>query len=273
MLKIPDADLTVWRNGCWLTPSEALILPWQPSAAAGWGVFETLAVWDGIPLETEAHLSRLREGIHRLGGGSPPTEPWAEACFEWGRRMAGDGWLKILWGAEEGCTIFGGRVSRSAAVGEVRALTLPWPKQRRGPFIGCKVTSWALPLAGWRYAREHGVDEGLFLDDRGHLAEAVASNLFVVDRSGLCTPPVSAAVLPGVTRQLIIDLARKAGLPVRQAVLRIPRLRKASEAFLTSSVQGVRALIEYDGRPTGGGKAGVWTTRLAAALTAMRSAR
>lgn len=169
--------------------------------------------------------------------------------------------------------IYGGRAAKVTAVGEVRGLTLPWPRQRRGPFTGCKVTSWALPLAGWRYVREQGVEEGLFLDDRGHLAEAVASNLFVIDRSGLCTPPVSAAVLPGVTRRLIMDLAQEAGLPVREAVLRIPRLRKAGEAFLTSSVQGVRALIEYEGRPIGRGSVGKWTSCLAAALTATRSTR
>ena len=102
MLKIPDADLPVWRNGRWLNASEAVILPWQPSAAAGWGVFETLAVWDGVPLELEGHLSRLGVGIQRLGGGTSPTEPWSEACVEWSRRMAGDGWLKILWGCPGG---------------------------------------------------------------------------------------------------------------------------------------------------------------------------
>ena len=76
MLKTPDADLVVWRDGDWLASAEVTIVPWQPSAAAGWGVFETLAVWDGIPLELDEHLSRFCNGILRLGGGTPST------CFD-----------------------------------------------------------------------------------------------------------------------------------------------------------------------------------------------
>src|SRR5437764_72440 len=85
-----------------------------------------------------------------------------------------------------------------------------------------------------RGARAAGADEALLVSPAGEVLEGAASNLFVVRSGGdIVTPPLSADVLPGVTRALVIGLCAELEIPVREATVPLEMLRRAEEAFVT----------------------------------------
>jgi branched-subunit amino acid aminotransferase/4-amino-4-deoxychorismate lyase len=106
----------------------------------------------------------------------------------------------------------------------------------------------------WDLAREEAraadADEALLVSPAGELLEGAASNVFVVRADGvLVTPPLTADVLPGVTRGLTLAAARALGIAVLETPVRADELVTAREVFVTNSVQEVLPLRSLDGRP------------------------
>jgi branched-subunit amino acid aminotransferase/4-amino-4-deoxychorismate lyase len=104
--------------------------------------------------------------------------------------------------------------------------------------------------------RRRGAAEGLYVTAAGDVTEGTTSNLMIVERGRLVTPPVEAGVLPGVTRSLVLALARRAGIPVREEPISRGRLRAADEVLLTASTIEVLPVVRVDGRRVGGGRPG-----------------
>jgi branched-subunit amino acid aminotransferase/4-amino-4-deoxychorismate lyase len=152
-----------------------------------------------------------------------------------------------------------------------RAVILPWRRCLRDPLAGLKTLSYAANLVGLEEARRRNADEGLWLNTRGHLAEGCASNLFVIMGRALFTPGVGEGILAGIVRGVVLRAAGEIGLPVHEGRLRVRRLERAREAFLTSSLRGVRPLVAVDGRPVGSGRPGVVTRRLAERVRELRA--
>ncbi|MEQ1832844.1 MAG: aminotransferase class IV, partial [Candidatus Eisenbacteria bacterium] len=105
----------------------------------------------------------------------------------------------------------------------------------------------------WDLAREEaraaGVDEALLVNRAGEILEGAASNLFVVLPGGeVVTPPLSADVLPGVTRALVLESCARLGIPAREGPVTLESLRFADEVFLTNSVQEVLPVAMMGGR-------------------------
>ena len=119
-------------------------------------------------------------------------------------------------------------------------------------------------------ARERGADEGIWLNTRGHLAEGCSSNLFVVQGRKLFTPREGEGILPGVLRAIVLRASRGLGIATHEGKVRLHRLQHAREAFLTSSLQGVRPLVQFQGRPVGPGRPGPITLRIAAEVVRIR---
>jgi branched-chain amino acid aminotransferase len=96
-------------------------------------------------------------------------------------------------------------------------------------------------------------DECLLRDIDGNLAEGVTSNLFFVTENGLRTPSAELDLLPGVTRDIVMDLAREEGFPVETGAYSLDALRNADEAFLTNSTWEIRPIETVDGIDVGAG--------------------
>ena len=104
-------------------------------------------------------------------------------------------------------------------------------------------------------------DEALFVNTTGNLCEAATANVFLIKDGALLTPSLDSGCLPGVTRELVIELAMEAGITVREDSLQLDDLQRADESFLTSSTRGVVPVTQFEGREF---KAGPLTARLAA---------
>ena len=97
---------------------------------------------------------------------------------------------------------------------------------------------------------------------RGELAECTTSNLFIVRNGEALTPPLDAGLLAGITRELVLEIGRDAGIAVREQVLRDPDLLGADEAFLTSTTREIVPITRVDDATIGAGRPGPVTRRL-----------
>lgn len=157
--------------------------------------------------------------------------------------------------------------------------------------VDVQVSSWtrlapntlpAMAKSGANYANSqliklealaNGYAEGIALDGEGFLSEGSGQNLFVVSRGKLLTPPLSASILPGITRSSVIELAREQGIEVSEQ--RIPReaLYVADELFLTGTAVEITPIRSVDRIEVGTGRPGPMTRRLDAAFRAILSGK
>jgi branched-chain amino acid aminotransferase len=111
-------------------------------------------------------------------------------------------------------------------------------------------------------ANNAGVEEAVMLNAEGFVAECTGDNLFIVKNGALCTPPLSAGALYGITRQTVMELAEESGLKVSEPNLTRYDLFNADECFLTGTGAEIVPVVKIDGRVIGAGKPGPVTRQL-----------
>ena len=117
-------------------------------------------------------------------------------------------------------------------------------------------------MMAWREARRMRVYEPILLSNDGHLTEGASSNIFLVRDERLLTPDPGSGLLVGITRDLVLDLARNDRVPVEERALTPEDLRGADEAFITSTLKGILPVRRCDGWPIRDGRPGPVTRRL-----------
>ncbi len=137
-----------------------------------------------------------------------------------------------------------------------------------------RITSNSLPTmakAGANYmnsqlikmeAKLGGFAEGIALDDRGYVSEGSGENIFLVNNGKLVTPPLGAAILPGITRDSVIHIAREMGIEVIETTIQRSALYIADELFFTGTAAEISPIRSVDRIPVGSGKRGDITKRL-----------
>lgn len=218
----------------------------QPDPARG--VFETLLVVTGRPVELDGHLARLGASLAELYGADLPG-----SVRELARSAAAGlrlGRLRLT------AVPAGARVACASAV-EALDPSLPFPPLDRGAALR------SLPFAGG-LGRHKWIDRSplpadteevpLLLDAGEEVLEASRANVFAAHDGVLSTPPPDGRILPGVTRAAAIAVARAAGLEVRERRLGREELLDADEVFLTNALRGVESARSLDGTglPPGG---------------------
>ncbi len=260
--------LYVSRNGVLIPPAQATVSVFNPAIYGAFGVYESLQVVSGVAFEPTAHLSRLAHSAETIGLPLPADLSTLE------RWMA-----QVLAANEAGdCTLRLFVVGADQAT-ESAAFLWPQPPTRYPPHYYTQgvptITFEArrfLPEAkslntlashlAQRAARAAGVHEGLLHHD-GFLTEGASSNLFAVVDGIVITPP-ARQVLAGVTRDLVIDLARREGIAVCEMPLVLADMPGWAECFITSTSRHVMPVTVIDGQPVGEGRIGLLTHRLAA---------
>lgn len=272
-MRLPEPQSTAWLDGRRARVAEIGIPLTDPAVHVGLGAFETLAVRDGRALEVESHLERLAESAARLAIELPPPavlRPVVLAASA--EEPARCGWLKILVTRGGRWIVVTGAMDPAEEGRAVSAVLLPWRRAPEDPLTGVKTTSYAHNEIGLEHARRRGADEGLWRNTRGMLTEGCSSNLFAIRGRRVFTPAEREGLLGGVIRALTIRAVREAGLTLHEGRVRPRRLLFADEAFLTSSLCGVRPLVACDGRPIGRGKPGPVTRQITEAVMRLRHA-
>lgn len=244
----------------------------------GYGLFETMAVFAGQAFLMDAHLARLYSSASRLGLEVPykPGELTAMISKVAEANMVQEGYLRVTLtaGSQPPGPLLPGTVIIQARggipyTGEQynRGLAAGFSSVRRNetsPLTGLKTLNYLDNLLAREDAGKKGWGEGLLLNTRGCLAEGTASNVFLVSGGRLITPDPASGILPGITRQVVIQLALDSGLEVAERPVNPVELEGAGEAFLTNSLMGVMPLTMVSGKPVGRGVPGPVTAMLAA---------
>jgi branched-chain amino acid aminotransferase len=192
-------------------------------------------------------LVYLGYGALGLGSFEPPVRTMV-ACYEWGAYLGEDGLKKGIR-----CMVSGFARSNGNAV------------MNKGKICGQYVTS----VLAKRMAIKSGFEEGLMLDPQGYVAEGTGENIFIAKGGVVRTPPTSAAILAGITRDTTIQLLREQGVEVREEMIARDELYTADEVFLTGTAAEVTPVREIDHRRIGRGEAGPVTRRLQEAFFAI----
>lgn len=248
----------LWCNGQWLTSLDFPCSPMDRGTLHGLGLFETLLALDGAPVFSDRHLARLKQASNRLGW--PLSMPdFYETAVELlvrngltaGRARirlsitAGSGPISNLTPGDDRL-VWMTALPAAELPASLTACLSPWPRNERSPLAGLKCASYAENLIALDHARRQGFDEAIFTNTAGHFCEAATANLFVVIDGKLFTPPLAAGCLPGITREVVIELATELEISCEERNLSPAELPQAEEIFLTSSLCGVMPLSRFE---------------------------
>ena len=251
----------------------------------GDGVFESLRAYNGALPFWDLHLERLKRGMIHLGFSldSLPFDQMKDQTralvVKNGLSDAyvrltvsrGDTISELLpgWGeGEPNWVIFTKPLSpRLQIIQEkgVRAVFSSLKRNHSSPTARFKTANYLDMILAKREAVLQGADEALLLDEQGHVAEASTSNIFWVRAGTIYTPSLDLPILPGVTRQKVLDVATDLGIPVREGVYDSEDLMGSNEAFLTNSLCEIVPLISIEEGIIGEGLPGHMTRVLQSA--------
>lgn len=268
-------------NGRLSRADEALVSPLDRGFLYGDSVYETVRTYNGRPFRMAEHLARLRRSAERLA--IPIERAPVEIATEVARTVASaaneESAIRILVSRGVGPIGYDpAPVGPPTVVIYVRPCpTLPDSFLHEGVDVAIvgvtrnaasaldpaiKSSNLLNNFLAWQEAHRLGAYEPILLNGEERLAEGASSNLFLVRAGRLLTPPPEGGILLGVTRDLVIELARRDGLLCGEEPLGAADLRRADEAFLTSTLKGILPIRRCDGWPLQEGRPGVVTRRL-----------
>lgn len=237
----------------------------------GSAAFETIRLRDGAPAFLDLHLDRLEGSALALR--LPPVDG-ARALVESAVAAAGvdEGSLRVFRTSETLVATVAPLPEGLEAL-RSRGIALVTFEIGISPFLaGVKATSYAFSMAALAEAERRGANDALFLGPGRVVLDATTSNLWWRDDDVLTTPAPGPSVLPGVTRRVLVELAREQGYRVREGAFTIGELLRSQEAFTTSAVREVMPVIAVDGTQIGPGRPGEAAARLQESLR-VRSSR
>lgn len=246
--------MTLWCNGQWMDAADFQASPFDRAALLGLGLFETILARDGKPVFLDRHMDRLQRSAARLAWPVVFSNAGEIVCELLRRNELLDGRARIRLALTGGSgpvrdlTPGGDRMLWIAAFPAEEMSTTgavnisPWPRNELSPLAGLKCASYAENVVALDHARKLGFSETLFFNTTDHLCEGAACNVFLVCGKTLLTPSLASGCLPGVTRAVLIELARQHGMDCEERDLTRIDLATADEVFLSSSIRGVVAV-------------------------------
>lgn len=271
----------IYLNDRFVRKEDAVVSVFDHGLLYGDGVYETLRSYGGLIFMLQEHVARLRRSAQLIGLDLPlGDKDWPALLREaLHRNTLDDAYLRIT-------------VSRGA--GEIGldpalckepttiVMALPLKPYSRALYdegvhlarvqIRRNLAA-ALPpkikslnflnnILAKREALQAGAFDGIMLNAEGDLTECTASNLFFVQQGCLCTPSVECGILDGITRNVVLQLAREHEVPTQEGRYRAEALSQAEECFVTNTTLEIMPVSAVDHQPIGSGHPGPLTMKL-----------
>ncbi len=240
--------------------SELMLSPGQLGLLAGWGIFTTIRVYDGVLFAFDRHWERMKHdaGLLRI------PFPADRVRFEENllrlveANHARNSSLRVVVVRNRGGFWEGPGVTRDLDVIALTADVNDWGRAVRlgmianarhaaSPFAGTKILSWAYNLTWYEQAHVDGYDEVVLLNERGEVSECTSANIFAVFGSKVVTPPLSSGCLPGITRHCLLHHVAAPGFTVEEGTLMPDDLTRADQVFITSTTREMLAVEHIQG--------------------------
>ena len=263
-------DQVVFLNGEFLPLANAKVSVLDRGFVFGDGVYEVVPVYSKVPFRLEEHLARLERSLAAVGIRDPYTrEQWRGFIGGIVERQSFEDqavYFQVTRGVAKRDHAFPSHaeptvfmmsnplVPPAAALVEAGAAAIT---ARDNRWLRCDIKSISLIgncLLRQLSAEADAAETILFRD--GKLTEASASNVFIVKGGVIQSPPKNELILPGVTYDVAVELARADGLPLEFREVTEADVRAADEIWVTSSSKEVLAIVRLDGAPVGDGRPG-----------------
>ena len=252
---------SILHNGRICSATENVLAPGQLGLLAGWGVFTTIRVTEGVLFAWGRHWSRMKRDAELMHVAMPPDPAALQRDLI--RLVEANGkptcTMRLviirngggLWQGPSRGTDYD-VVAMTADIKDwndgVRLGVQPYGRYAASEFAGTKINSWAMNLTWLENAQRRGFDETVLLNERNEVSELTSANIFISKGSDVFTPPLSSGCLPGITRELLLSEVHTPGFRVSERTLMLDELYQADEVFITSSTRDLLSVVEIDGR-------------------------
>ena len=260
----------VFLNGKFLPIEEAKVPVLDRGFIFGDGVYELVPVYSRVPFRLDEHLARLERSLAETRIRNPYTRAqWRELIYRLVDAQSFDDqglYFQVTRGVAKRDHAFPKDVEPTVFMMSNPLVTPPRELVQKGAaavtaqdnrWLRCDIKS--ISLIGNCLLRQLSAEAGavetiLFRD--GKLTEASASNVFVVKRGVILSPPKSSLILPGITYDVVVELAGANGLPLELRDVTEPEVRGADEIWVSSSSKEVLPVVALDAVPVGDGRPG-----------------
>jgi branched-chain amino acid aminotransferase group I len=278
----------IYLNGRFVPSSKAKLSPLDHGFLYGYGLFETMRAYDGHIFRLEQHLARLRCSAERIGlkhsiltteEGKQSLKTACVATLE--ANKLDNARLRLTASAGEGNMTpeLGTCSNPTILIIAQNLVPLPPEKYETGfkaalstlrrnsqsPLSRSKSICYTENILARMAAKAIGCDEAILLNEHGYLAEGSTTNIFLVSNEELITPSLESGVLPGITREIVLEMACAANIKILERQVELEELIEAEEAFVTNSILEIMPLTWFESKPIGTRKPGQLTKVLRAA--------
>jgi len=274
-------------NGIVVPAEEARVSVLDNGFAFGDSVYEVLRTYGGLAFEPGRHFRRLRASADRLGFSVPASDAdlLAQADALLARAGTGESYIRIIVSRGLGDCSYSFEKVQGPTVVMIQKPLPPYPAwhyedgikiaavgvRRNHPRAldpAIKSSNLLNNILAMREAQSRGAEEPVLLNQEGFLAEGASTNVFLVRGGTLFTPPLSAGILAGITREVVLELLPGLGIPFGERPLQLDELVSADEAFMTSTTREVVPVRQVDEARVGSGRPGPLTRRVMEAFGA-----
>ena len=288
----PRPGLKVWVGEGLVPAEQAVVNVFDHALLYGDGIFEGIRIYHGKIFKEQQHIQRFFESAKVIRLDLPMSaERLSRAMYDTMRAngVSGDGYIRLV--VTRGVGALGISIRRTAnptIIIIVDKITLyPVEVYERG--LHCIISSitrnhvnalsprikslnYLNNVLAKAEAHAAGAEEAIMLGIDGHVCECTGDNIFVVRNGELLTPGTWEALLEGITRDVVMELARKRGIPVRETSLVRHDLFVAQEVFASGTAAEIVPITDISGIPVGAGKPGRITKQLTEDFAAYRNA-
>lgn len=278
--------MLVYLNGHFVPKDEAMVSVFDHGFLYGDGIYETMRAYGGRIFLLDKHLVRLKHSAEAIGLQLPLShEQVGEALNESLRvNKLLDAYVRLQVSRGPGEIGLDPALCPAPTMVIVVKPFKDYPAEqyengvsaaivrtrRNHPLAlnpAIKGTNFLNNILAKMESLKAGAYEGIMLNWEGYVAEGTISNIFTVKKSCLSTPHLDTGILEGVTRGLVLYLARKARIATKEAMLKPKDLTEADECFITNSTIEIMPVTMVDGRTIGNGKPGPITKALMQSYT------
>jgi branched-chain amino acid aminotransferase len=277
-------ELLIFIDGKFYPKSEAKVSVYDHGLLYGDGVFEGIRAYNGIVFKLKEHIDRLYRSALPIFLAIPLTkEELTQALLETLRKNnLKDSYIRLVVTRGVGDLGLDPRKCSKATIIIITepqlqlhskeklengiSVVIPWVRRNAidAATHELKSLNYLNSIMGKIEANNIGADEALCLDKNGYVCEGVGENIFIVRNGKLMTSPLSSGALDGITRTLVIELAKKLGIEVMEQNLTPTEVFTADEAFFSGTAAEVAPIHDVNKRVIGSGKPGPVTKRIMA---------
>lgn len=248
--------MQIWLNGSFGEDLHAALPATAAGQLLGWGVYSTMGIRAGKPIALNRHLARLRHAAAKLEIKCAFDDTVLQAALHEiiTRNEVTTGIARLTltqrgdgrWNTQGGSDfLIVAHTAAPAKLDDWQVMLSPFRMDARRPTAGVKSTSHMDFHLAWQQAKDEGFEEAIICNQLGAVCEGTRANLFWARDGTLFTPSLESGCLPGIAREIVLEIAEQKRITVHQGLFSIQELSVADEIFLTAATTGPRSVGQF----------------------------